>query len=213
MDIGSWFQLVVICFLGAISPGPSLALVAGNTIVGGRTYGIATSLGHAAGIGLWAFLTAMGIAEVLVDQSSILLALRTSGAFLIAYIGFRTIMVGDGLPVQQKDERSIGSTLLLRGTGEGFLISLLNPKVALFFLAIFSHLVDSDSSWLETGLMGIAAAAIDACWYVSVALMLAGTGLMNALRSSETAIRRISGGLLILIALYFFAVTIRGLLL
>jgi|TARA_B100000315_G_scaffold243227_1_gene266372 hypothetical protein len=61
--------------------------------------------------------------------------------------------------------------------------------------------------------MGIAAAAIDACWYVSVALMLAGTGLMNALRSSETTIRRISGGLLILIALYFFAVTIRGLLL
>ena len=88
-----------------------------------------------------------------------------------------------------------------------------NPKVALFFLAIFSHLIDSDSSWLETGLMGIAAAAIDACWYVSVALMLAGTGLMNALRSSETTIRRISGGLLILIALYFFAVTIRGLLL
>ncbi len=212
MDIGSWFQLVVICFLGAISPGPSLALVAGNTIVGGRTYGVVTSLGHAAGIGLWAFLTAVGIAGVLVDQSGILLALRLSGAVLIAYIGFRTIMVGDGLTVQQKDERSTGSRLLLRGTGEGFLISLLNPKIALFFLAIFSHLVDPDSGLLETGLMGITAASIDACWYVSVALMLTGTRLINALRSSDTTLRRISGGFLILIALYFLGVMIRGLL-
>ncbi len=212
MDIGSWFQLVVICFLGAISPGPSLALIAGNTIVGGRTYGVVTSLGHAAGIGLWAFLTAVGIAGVLVDQSGILLALRLSGAVLIAYIGFRTIMVGDGLTVQQKDERSTGSRLLLRGTGEGFLISLLNPKIALFFLAIFSHLVDPDSGLLETGLMGITAASIDACWYVSVALMLTGTRLINALRSSDTTLRRISGGFLILIALYFLGVMIRGLL-
>jgi len=52
MDITSWFQLVVICFLGAVSPGPSLALVIGNTIVGGRIYGVVTSLGHATGIGL-----------------------------------------------------------------------------------------------------------------------------------------------------------------
>jgi len=35
------------CLLGAMSPGPSLALVIGNTIAGGKPYGIATSLGHA----------------------------------------------------------------------------------------------------------------------------------------------------------------------
>ena len=51
MDTASWVQLAVVCFLGAISPGPSLVLVISNTMAGGRTYGVATSLGHATGIG------------------------------------------------------------------------------------------------------------------------------------------------------------------
>ena len=212
MDIISWFQIAVICFLGAISPGPSLATVIGNTIAGGRIYGVATSLGHATGIGLWALLTAVGVAEVMVDKSGILLALQSSGACLLAYIGFRTMIARDGLSVQRTDARPTSSGMLLKGAGEGFLISLLNPQTALFFLAIFSHLVHSDSSWIETGLMGITAAVIDACWYVSVALMLTGTNRIKVFRDRETAIRRVSGILLILIALYLLGVMLRGLL-
>jgi threonine/homoserine/homoserine lactone efflux protein len=102
--------------------------------------------------------------------------------------------------------------MLLKGAGEGFLISLFNPKIALFFLAIFSHLVHSDSSWIETGLMGITAAVIDACWYVSVALMLTGTNLIKVFRDRETVIQRVSGTVLILIAVYLLVVMLRGLL-
>ena len=68
MNIESWFQLVAICFLGAVSPGPSLALIVANTLAGGRAYGVVTSLGHGAGIGIWAFLTALGISGVIVDS-------------------------------------------------------------------------------------------------------------------------------------------------
>jgi len=212
MDITSWFQLAVICFLGAISPGPSLALVISNTIAGGRIYGVVTGLGHATGIGWWALLTAVGVAEVMVDKSGILLALQSSGACLLAYIGFRTMIARDSLSVQRADARPTSSGMLLKGAGEGFLISLFNPKIALFFLAIFSHLVHSDSSWIETGLMGITAAVIDACWYVSVALMLTGTNLIKVFRDRETVIQRVSGTVLILIAVYLLVVMLRGLL-
>ena len=212
MDITSWFQLAAICFLGAISPGPSLALVISNTISGGRIYGVVTSLGHAAGIGWWALLTAVGVTEVIVDRSGILLALQSSGACLLAYIGFRTAVARDGLSVQQIDGRPTSSKTLFKGAGEGFLISLLNPKIALFFAAIFSHLVHSDSTWPETGFMGITAAAIDACWYVSVALVLTGTNLIKVFQDRETTIRRVSGIILILIALYLLGVILQGLL-
>ena len=212
MNIDTWLQLVGICFLGAISPGPSLALVVGNTVAGGRTYGVVTSLGHAAGIGLWAFLTAVGIAGVMVDKSSILFTLQLSGACLLIFIGIRTIIAGDSLSVQKKSTSSIRSVILFRGAGEGFLMSLINPKVALFFLAIFSHLIHQDSGWTETGLMGITAALIDACWYVAVAFMLARTNLIKVLLSRETTVRRICGSLLVLIALYFLGVMISGLL-
>jgi len=118
----------------------------------------------------------------------------------------------DGLSVQKIDARPTSSGMLLKGAGEGFLISLLNPKIALFFLVIFSHLVHSDSTRTETGLMGITAAVIDACWYVSVTLMLTGTSLIKVFRDRETAIRRVSGIIFILIVLYLLGVMLLGLL-
>ena len=202
MDITSWLQIAAICFLGAISPGPSLALVIGNTITRGRIYGVATSLGHAIGIGLWAFLTATGVAEVIVGKPGVSLVLQLSGAFLLAYIGFRTITARDSLTIQQIGPRLGYSQTSLRGFSEGFLISLLNPKIAIFFLAIFSHLIHTDSSLVETVLIGIMAAAIDGLWYVSVALMLMGAGLLKIFQDRETVIRRISGLVLVFIALY-----------
>ena len=202
MDTNSWFQLAAICFFGAISPGPSLALVVSNTLVRGRTYGVVTGLGHGTGIGLWAFLTAAGIVNVMVDKSGSLLVLQSLGACLIAYIGFRTIMVGDWTLVQQKDARSTSSKPLLRGVSEGLLISLFNPKIALFFLAIFSHFVHPDVGWIQTGLMGTTAWVIDAGWYITVALTLTSTGMMRILEDRAPVISRISGSVLILLALY-----------
>ena len=98
---------------------------------------------------------------------------------------------------------------MIRGASEGFLISLLNPKIALFFLAIFSHLVHSDSSWKETAMMGITAAAIDAGWYASVAVALTGTSLVAISHAKITAARRGSGVILILISLYLLAIVVR----
>tara|TARA_B100000315_G_scaffold124724_1_gene114698 strand:+ start:115 stop:744 length:630 start_codon:yes stop_codon:yes gene_type:complete len=202
MEVTAWLQIVLACFLGAVSPGPSLALVIGNTSSQGRTYGVATSLGHATGIGLWAVLTAIGIAEVIVETSGLLVGVQSFGACLIAYIGFRTLIAGDGLSVRQTDTSPNHPGIVLRAAGEGFLISLLNPKIVLFFLAIFSHLVHPDASWIQTGFIGITAWLIDAGWYITVALTLTSTGMIRFLEDRATFISRISGVSLILIALY-----------
>ena len=209
MDISSWIQLAVVCFLGAISPGPSLALVIGNTLARGRTYGVVTGLGHAFGIGWWALLTAVGVAEFMVSRSGILLGVQALGACLLAYIGFRTMLASGSTSVQRTRPASTSPVLVIRGASEGFLISILNPKIALFFLAIFSHLVHSDSSWKETAMMGITAAAIDAGWYALVAVVLTGTSLVAVLRGRIAAARRASGIILILIALYLLATAVR----
>ena len=77
MDFDDWFKLAATCFLGAISPEPSLALVASNALVRGKSYGVVTGVGHGVGIRLWAFMTAAGIAKIMVDNSSTLLVLQT----------------------------------------------------------------------------------------------------------------------------------------
>ena len=57
-----WAALAVVFMLGAMSPGPSLAVILSNTISGGRRQGIATGLGHGIGFGIYAFLAALGLA-------------------------------------------------------------------------------------------------------------------------------------------------------
>lgn len=213
MDSFSWLQLATICFLGAVSPGPSLALVISNTLAGGRTNGVATSIGHAIGIGWWAILTAVGVTELVVDKTTVLSGVQLAGSLVLAYIGIRTMLAGGYLSNRSRQDKSKRSLIVLKGSVQGFLLSLFNPKIAVFFIAIFSHFAKADSGWLETGLMGATAAIIDGSWYVFVALMLTGSSLIKILEEREFIINRVSGSLLTLIALYLLAATLRALLL
>jgi len=63
MDFKSILAISVICALGAISPGPSLAVVIRNTINGGRKQGVLTGVGHGLGLGIYALLSVMGISS------------------------------------------------------------------------------------------------------------------------------------------------------
>jgi len=204
LDILSWSQIILVCFLGAASPGPSLALVSANTLAGGRAYGIATSLGHAVGIGLWALLTAIGLAKVIVATPAILIAAQLFGACLVSYIGFRIISAKSDPSSSNISLPLSSSKTLIQGSVEGFLISILNPKIALFFLAIFSHFVEHNMGWAATGLLSITVASIDAGWYVAVALTLTKAGMISLLRMHSSTINKISGTLLILVGLYLF---------
>ena len=56
MDIKSLLWISFICAMGAISPGPSLAVVLRNTISGGRAGGIMTAIGHGIGFSVYAFV-------------------------------------------------------------------------------------------------------------------------------------------------------------
>ncbi len=71
MTLTTWFSLVAICCLGAMSPGPSLAVVLRHTISNGRAHGMATAVSHAAGVALWALLTVWGLAILVVEWSLI----------------------------------------------------------------------------------------------------------------------------------------------
>lgn len=210
METTSWIELVVICLFGAMSPGPSLALVVNNTLSRGQAYGIVTSLGHAVGIGCWAFLTAAGISEVLVDNSILLLGLQTFGAGLLFYIGIRTIVTVGNLDIQQSTAQRPKPKMIIAGVSQGFILSLSNPKIALFFLAIFSHLVEANSNWLTSLFMSITATSIDALWYVFVAVIITATKLRTILQGRQLIIRWVSGVVLILVSIYLLGMMLQS---
>ncbi|MDZ7809028.1 MAG: LysE family transporter [Arhodomonas sp.] len=64
MSLTAWFSLAAVCAVGAVSPGPSLAVVVRHSVRGSRTHGVAAALAHAVGIGVYALLTTLGLAAV-----------------------------------------------------------------------------------------------------------------------------------------------------
>ena len=63
-----WIQFAAICIVGAMSPGPSLALIIRNSIKYGRVSGLLSSIGHAIGIGIYAAISVVGLQLILMNN-------------------------------------------------------------------------------------------------------------------------------------------------
>ena len=212
MDFMLLLQLGGICLLGAVSPGPSLALVTGNTLARGRSYGISTGLGHAVGIGIWALLTVIGVTNLALLHENLSLGLQIGGATFLAFVALRNLrssLVQFSESPKRPNERF---SLAYRGLFEGFAISLFNPKVILFFAAIFSHFTHTESSWTENTVMALMAAGVDAAWYTTVAWLVSGAKLTVLANKSWMYLQRIAGALLLVISVYLMIVVLTDIL-
>ncbi|WP_337840637.1 LysE family translocator [Rheinheimera sp.] len=198
MDLSSYLALVAIAFMGAVSPGPSLALIIRNTVQGGKAYGVATALGHGMGVGVYALLTAVGLSLLLSSSPMLFDLIRYTGAAFLAYLGVKSLMAKPADP---------NAPLLLhqskghKGAAEGFLIAFLNPHLALFFIALFSQFVHSDTGWSQALLMMLTVGTIDALWYCLVAVLLSTGPVLAWLRLKGHWIDRISGVVLLALAI------------
>jgi threonine/homoserine/homoserine lactone efflux protein len=196
MDINSLLGISFVCAMGAISPGPSLAVVLRNTISGGRTQGVMTGIGHGIGLGIYAFIAVMGLSSLLLANKQIFNLIQWAGALFLIWLAFNMIIYRPaGISNDNK-----GSWR--RGFLEGFMISFLNPKILVFMAAVFSQFINPDISSVGRFVMAIMAGVIDTIWYVLVAAVLAGTPIINKLRKNAGLIDRSIGIIMLLIALF-----------
>ena len=69
MDFAALAPIVAVLIVGAISPGPSLAILIRNTLEGGKKRGVACGVGHGIGFGIYAFIAIAGIAQLKASAS------------------------------------------------------------------------------------------------------------------------------------------------
>ncbi len=199
MDFTALLGLSFVCAMGAMSPGPSLAVVIRNTISGGRTQGIMTGVGHGIGFGIYAMLAVTGLSAILVADESKFELLQLSGAFVLLWLSYNmlTYVPSGGVEEHQSSGR--------KGFVEGFLISFLNPKILVFLVAVFSQFIDPEMSQFDRIVMAFIAGIIDTVWYVLVAAVLSGTIFIDKLRENSTLIDRFIGSVLAILAFLLFA--------
>ena len=198
MSLAQWLPLALVCFLGAMSPGPSLAVVLRHSVAGGAPAGVLCALAHGVGIFVWAMLMISGLGALLVTQPAWFDALRIAGALFLLYIGARSLMSPpDEAP---STEVSGGPKVGHRAAGEGLLIALSNPKIAIFFAALFSQFIRPGAALSEQLLIATTAAGIDALWYALVAVSLSRFGARRSWRPQLNLLNKVFGAILIAIA-------------
>ena len=197
MTFTVWLSLFTICILGAMSPGPSLAMVSKHSLAGGRLNGLAAAWAHAIGIGIYAFITLIGLAVVLQQSPLLFKTISYAGAAYLAYLGYNALRSKGGVAARlESGER----TSIWQSAKEGFLISLLSPKIALFFIALFSQFVAVGDSVAAKGLIVLTPLVVDGLWYTLITFLLSSPRLIDKIRSKALLIDRLSGAVLILLA-------------
>ena len=195
MDSTALLGMSLVCAMGAMSPGPSLAVVLRNTISGGRTQGIMTGIGHGIGFSIYAMIAVTSLSAILIADETKFDLLQWAGVIVLVWLSYNM------LTYQPSDNPKEYQSSGRRGFAEGFMISFLNPKILVFLVAVFSQFIDPQMTDTDRVTMAVIAGIIDTTWYVLVAAVLSGTTVIDKLRENSTLIDRMIGVVLLVLAL------------
>jgi threonine/homoserine/homoserine lactone efflux protein len=181
-------------------PGPAVFYIVGRSIDQGRRAGIVSALGIASGALVHVTAAALGLSAVLFSSAVAFGTVKYVGAAYLIYLGVQKLLRDESFAAADSNEQ----TALGRVFRQGVVVSVLNPKEALFFFAFLPQFVDPargriTAQILFLGLLFVCMGVIsDSLWAIS-----AGT-LAHALKRSTLWMRTqryVSGGMLISLGL------------
>jgi RhtB (resistance to homoserine/threonine) family protein len=197
--LADWLVVVVISGLAMVSPGPNYAVTLKHSLLGSRHAGLWSAVGVAAGNLVHVVLSLLGLA-VIVSQSILLFnTLKWFGAAYLVYIGLRSLAARryDGEEPGEEQRGETGEMGVARAFRSSFLVSVLNPKVTLFYLVLFTQVVEPATPLLARVAYGLTAVALSFGWYALVALFVSHEAVRGRFRAIAHWIERATGAVLI----------------
>lgn len=159
-----------VVFLGtatvfAICPGPAILYVLARSLQGGRGDGIRSALGNSIGTSVHVVAAAVGLSALLATSPVAFTIVKYAGAAYLGFLGVqamrhRRVRNGQGTPGPRHARRFARSALV-----QGVTIELLNPKTALYFMALLPHFVHPERApaplvFAVLGLVAVAMALV-----------------------------------------------------
>ena len=190
-----WSQFAIVCIAGAMSPGPSLAIVIRNNVNFNRLAGILTSIGHGIGIGVYATLAVLGLGLILQTNQTVFMIIQIIGLVLLFLFGLMFVFQKNKQDKKEEKQSQLNSFL------QGFTIAIINPKILIWFTAVYSQFIAIDASFYFNSILVLTASLIDAIWYIIVSVLVTGYGLKNLLIEKKLMIQKTTGIVLIIISL------------
>ena len=162
---------IPVAVLLSITPGAATALVVRNAARGGRRHAFFTTSGNSIGVLAWGCFAAIGIAAVVATSAAVFDAVKLAGAAVLVVIGLRPLLRGGHAADVDPRDVTLSGRAALR---DGLLTSIANPKLAVFFVALFPQFIPRGAPVLPSALaMALVIVAVDLLWYSTLALLVA----------------------------------------
>lgn len=176
--VANWFLLIGVFTIALASPGPDFVMAIRNSIVYSRRAGILTAIGFGLGVGIHVAYCLGGLA-IIISQSVMLFGiLKMIGAAYLFYVGFKAVQ-SKGFTegnISGEDFRPMSDLQALRS---GFITNLFNPKATMFFLALFTQIIDPEIGMAGQMLYGATCIIMTMIWFSVVATALTTPAIRN----------------------------------
>lgn len=194
-----FLTVAAVHLLAVMSPGPDFVLTSRNSLVYSRRTGVYSALGLALGILVHVTYSLVGIG-VLVSQSIVLFSIiKYLGAAYLIYIGYVSLRARQD-PTGSRGAPTDSSTTDLEPLGAvrlGFLTNVLNPKATLFFLALFTQVIDPLTPLFVQVLYGLEMSLMTFVWFSFVASVLSHEMVRTRFSRIHHHVERVFGVILI----------------
>ncbi|MGV1758134.1 LysE family translocator [Rhizobium sp. A22-96] len=182
-SLAHWIAFLTAATLLNLSPGPDIAFILGHTIRSGMRSGFAALFGIWSGACLHVLMAAAGLSAILAASAIAFSAVKWIGAAYLIWLGIQALRSkGEGAWIKEAG-KTLSSSRIYR---QGILVSLLNPKVAIFFLAFLPQFVVEGAGpvWAQLLLHGSLIIVVAA--FIEPPLILLGGRLSEVLRRNRS---------------------------
>jgi threonine/homoserine/homoserine lactone efflux protein len=201
LGIHHYWLFIATAIILVITPGQDTFFILGRSLSGGRSAGVAAALGITAGSVIHTCLAALGLSALLATSPYAFMAVKFAGAAYLLYIGVRALLSKASAPPGEGANRSSGAWLAFR---QGIISNLLNPKVALFFLALMPQFIDAGSAHKVVAFLalGFSFVALGVAWCLVLAIAAASLRSWFLRKPSAPVIlNRVAGAMFIALGL------------
>lgn len=191
--------IAVIHFLAVASPGPDFIMVLRSSLVYSRMSGIYSALGLGLGILVHVAYSLAGIA-LIISQSVVLFnIIKLAGAGYLIYIGIKSLRAKPSKDITSSSadhaQEDISKWHAVR---IGFITNATNPKATLFFLSLFTLVIQPSTPFAIKMIMGLEMAVATFVWFAFVATLVSHRSIRRRVTRLQHYIERTMGAALIL---------------
>ncbi|ALG05636.1 LysE family translocator [Kibdelosporangium phytohabitans] len=186
-----------VVLLAAMSPGPDFVIVTRHAAISGKRAGMAAGLGIAGGVFVWALVAALGVASLLAASAIAYTVVKLIGAAYLAYLGVKALIGAWRRGERVQLDARLPPARPLVAFRQGLITNLLNPKCAVFFVALMPQFLPGTPTLTDTLMLSAVTVLITITWFTVLANLV---GLLKTFFTSpkvRKAMDTVTGTILI----------------